>query len=191
MRTACSIIAAGLLGACHRPPAPPPAPPPPPAVSIPAGCAADLSGRWEHAVAPGFRYRAIDDGGTVTLTVERVEVPDAGFRPRRLRDAGAPGPEPLAADAGQALIDAGAPPPRVELVLTRSPAGFSGQARLTVRHPEGRECTAAFPAEVVACGDGGLVISAAVDVSLDPGCQPVAPGPAAWATHHLRRPAAP
>jgi hypothetical protein len=67
---------------------------------VPAGCLENLSGAWLHDEDPSWRYDALDDGGTVTLVVTRLELPiDAGFRPRRFRDAGT-------SDAG---LDAGRP----------------------------------------------------------------------------------
>jgi hypothetical protein len=215
---------------CQRPPPPAPTPaPPPPSVVVPEGCLANLSGAWEHATDPTYRYLATDDGGTLGLTVTRVEPPDARFHPRKFRDAGVPfaaatkgrsggrdaGATPDAGrapdagatpDAGRApdggadagatlepeLVDGGAPGPAVHLVLTRTAQGFVGQTRLTVQHPSGRDCEAVFPAEVVDCRDGGLVISATPSVSLGDGCQPPeAEASGAPVRHVLRRPASP
>ncbi len=87
-----------LLCACARPERSPTPPTPPPPVNVPAGCLGDLSGTWLHDEDPSWRYDAVDDGGTVTLVVSRVDLPvDAGFRPRRFRDAG----------VGDAGLDAG------------------------------------------------------------------------------------
>lgn len=189
MRAAWSILAAGLVGACQRPPPPAPAPPPPPpSIVVPEGCLANLSGEWVHAADPTYRYFAVDDGGTLALEVTRVEPPDAGFHPRHFRDAGsAPVDAGASADAGADSEDAGNPRPRVELVLARTAKGFVGETRLTVRHPQGRDCDAVFPAEVVDCRDGGLVISAAAAVTLDDACQPPAAAPGPPPRHALRR----
>lgn len=192
MRAAWCILAAGLVGACQRPPPPAPAPSPPPSLVVPEGCLADLSGEWEHAVDRSWRYHALDDGGTLTLEVTRVELPDARFHPRHFRDAGPAPSDAGATDAGEAAEDAGVPSPRVQLVLERTRTGFVGQTRVTVRHPQGRDCEAVFPAEVLDCRDGGLLISATAAVTLDDACQPPAaspPGPAP--RHALRRLAAP
>ena len=45
-----------------------------PVVAVPAGCEADLSGQYVHAQVERYQYRATDDGGTLTLALER----DAG-----------------------------------------------------------------------------------------------------------------
>lgn len=185
MRSAWVLLVA--VAGCQRPPPPwPPAPPPPPAVAVPDGCLEDLSGDWVHADDPSFRYRGDDDGGTLVLTVTRVEARGARFTPRRFRDAGVE-----ASDAGEP--QAAAPdtdPPRVpvQVVLTRTAHGFSGQTRVTVQHPVAGPCTATFPAEVVACGDGGLVLSATPAVALGDACQPAAQAPGPPARQALRRP---
>jgi hypothetical protein len=209
---------------CQRPPPPAPTPPPPaPSVVVPDGCLVDLSGDWVHATDPTYRYLATDDGGTLSLTVVRVEPPDAGFHPRKFRDAGVPVAAPgkkgradagVARDAGTTVdagsppdggcgtdggapcelesSDAGAPGPAVQLVLTRTGKGFVGATRLTVQHPSGRDCEADFPAEVVDCRDGGLVISATPSVSLGDGCQPPErEASGAPVRHVLRRPGSP
>jgi hypothetical protein len=142
---------------------------------VPEGCLANLSGEWVHAADPTYRYLAHDDGGTLTLEVRRVEPPDAGFHPRRFRDAGLP-----RSDAGSSreavadAVDEGVGRPRIAVVLTRTAKGFVGETRLAVRHPLGRDCEAVFPAEVLDCRNGALVISAAAAVTLDAACQPPA-----------------
>lgn len=89
------------------PPAPP-APPPAPVIAVPEGCLELQGGAWVHATDPSFRYLGDDDGGTLTLAVERRFVPDAGFVPRRFRvDAGSG--EVARLDGGRARPDAGAP----------------------------------------------------------------------------------
>lgn len=182
MRAAWILLASGLVSACQRPPPPAPAAPPaPPSIVVPEGCLANLSGEWVHAADPTYRYLAHDDGSTLTLEVRRVEPPDAGFHPRRFRDAGLPrGDAGSTRDAGADAVDAGVGRPRIAVVLTRTAKGFVGETRLAVRHPTGRECDAVFPAEVLDCRDGGLVISAAAAVTLDDDCQsPAGPtGPA-------------
>lgn len=185
-------VMAALVGACQRPPPPAPPPPPPPSVVVPDGCSANLSGDWVHAVDPSFHYRGADDGGTLTLEVTRVEVPDAGFHPRRFRDAGVADVDAGAVDAGPDEPDAGSTTPAVQLVLTRTAKGFVGETRVTVRHPQGRDCEAVFPAEVLDCRDGGLVIAATPAVVLDDACQPPAPAPTGPPPRQaLRRPAEP
>lgn len=67
-----AAAAALCVAGCRHPQRPPPLPAPEP-VRIPAGCAADLSGDWELQADARFRYRGEDDGGALTLTVEREE----------------------------------------------------------------------------------------------------------------------
>ncbi|GMU60842.1 MAG: hypothetical protein AMXMBFR34_26050 [Myxococcaceae bacterium] len=181
------LLGLAVVG-CQRPPLPAP-PPPAPAVMVPEGCLADLSGAWVHSVDPSFRYQGVDDGGTLTLTVVRVEPPGAHFRPRRFRDAGTSPSDGGSFDAGPAdeVPDAGQS--AVHLVLDRTAHGFVGQTRLSVHHPQGKDCDAVFPAEVVDCRDGGLVIAATAQVSFAGDCRlppqiPSGPPP----RHALRRP---
>lgn len=185
MRGAWVLLVA--VAGCQRPPPPsPPAPPPAPAVAVPEGCLADLSGDWVHAGDPSFQYRGDDDGGTLVLTVTRVDAPQARFTPRRFRDAGLDAPDGGA--PGAAALDAGPARVPVQLVLTRTANGFRGQTRVTVQHPVAGSCTAAFPAEVVGCRDGGLVLSAAPSVALGDACQAAAQAPAPPVRQALRRP---
>ena len=200
------------------PPQPPPTPPPPPPpIVVPEGCLENLSGEWTHAEDPSFHYAGEDDGGTLTLVVHR-EFPDAGgFRPRRfVRDAGArveraPGPGTDAGvdaggDAGPSDStldgDAGALEPGPDggaptleplatpvIVLQRTPRGFVGLTSATVQHPTGRSCTAAYPTELVACADGGLLLRTRSAIALGDTCEaPASPGPVVTAQHRLIRP---
>lgn len=113
----------GLVGSLScvtavAPPAPP-APPPAPVIAVPDGCLALQGGAWVHATDPSFRYLGDDDGGTLSLAVERLFVADAGFVPRRFRvdagtgdatrvDAGRPRADAGAPDAGSPVLDGGA-----------------------------------------------------------------------------------
>jgi len=146
MRTLISTGALLLGLGCAAPKAPPvtaPAAPKPVPVRIPAGCAADQSGTYVHAEDPAFRYDGRDDGGTLSLRVERQG-----------EDGGTAGP----ADA--------------VIVLERTPGGFQGVTRAQVTTPTGRRCPAEFPTEVVACEDGGLVLRAAPGAQVDEACRP-------------------
>lgn len=185
------------------PPAPP-APPPAPPIAVPEGCLELQGGAWVHAADPSFRYLGDDDGGTLSLAVERVFVPDAGFVPRRFRadagsadagrtdagrpwaDAGSPvtdggagvdgGPASPATDAGTAAD--GAPDagvtPTLFVSLVRTPGGFVGEVRSTARHPSGQVCEVRFPTKVLACGDGGLTLETDATAALGDACQPPA-----------------
>ncbi len=209
-----------LLGlGCVTPVAPPPPePPPPPPIVVPDGCLALQDGAWVHASDPSFRYAALDDGGTLTLAIERLQGPDAGFVPRRFRDAGVEGdaPPPKArktpdagvlrldggadggADAG--APDAGAPleaddagvEALVHLTLARTPAGFVGHVTTTFRHPAGRTCEVRFPTTVLACADGGLTLETDTAAAVGDACQPPArPQGLTREVHTLVRPRGP
>jgi hypothetical protein len=173
-----------LLVACVRTtPQPPSAPPPPPPLQVPAGCLDSQAGPWVHATDQAFRYEAEDDGGTLTLAVFRQVVVDAGFVPRRFRDAGVPG-----ADAGLEL-DAGTTAPTARVELQRTPGGFVGFTLAQVTHPAGRACEAKFPTTVLACGDGGLLIETQSATALGDACQaPASPLEQLTQQHPLVRP---
>ena len=106
-----------------------------------------MSGTYVHSDNPGFRYRGIDDGGTLWLSLERTAAEAA--------DGGAPG---------------------VALRLTRSPKGFAGEAT-GVGLRGAVECPVRFPTELTACFDGGLALRSAATASFDERCQPPPSGP--------------
>lgn len=172
----CWILA--LVACAPRSPAPAPRPP----IRIPAGCAADQSGHYVHADNPTFLYHARDDGGTLVLRIERA--PRAGTE-----DGGEPsGPGPagdVRQQASGAASSAAAPP---DVVLERTPQGFVGQAHGPAFLPSGQVCRVAFPTEVVACTDGGLLLRTTATMEVDEGCQP-APrgGSTAMKEHQLWR----
>ncbi len=178
------------LSACPRPlPGPDPLPPPPPPpVVVPEGCLDDLSGHWRHD-EPSWQYDAVDDGGTLTMTVTRFFTPDAGpswrkfGRPRDggpLTDAGPP------SDAGTPL-DVG-PRTVATVTLNRTPRGFVGEANATVTHPVGRACPGRWKTEITSCRDGGLWLRSESEVALGEGCEPPAnPQPPIALEHHLTR----
>jgi hypothetical protein len=183
MRVAVLAVAV-TFAACQRPvPPAPTAPPPPPAPAGPPECNVDLSGEWVHAIDPSFRYRGVDDGGTLTLELVRAEAPRTPFHPRKFRKA-----NPSGEDGG---VDGGASDeaqaPTVRLVLTRSAHKFAGATEVAVHHPRGRDCVAVFPAEVVGCRDGGLTLVAASALSLDEACAPTG-DQAPTSRQPLRRP---
>jgi hypothetical protein len=177
---------------------------------VPDGCLELQGGAWVHAADPSFRYLGDDDGGTLSLAVERVFVPDAGFVPRRFRaDAGIP-------DAGGPVVDGGAGvdggaassssdggpaadgapdagvTPTIFVTLVRTPGGFVGEVRSTTRHPSGQVCEVRFPTKVLACGDGGLTLETEATAALGDACQPPAqPQGLTREVHRLVRPKAP
>lgn len=202
------IVGAGIVSCVTTvvPPPPEPAPPPPPIV-VPEGCLELLGGPWVHATEPSFRYLADDDGGTLTLAVERLVMPDAGFSPRRFRvdagvtDAGAPPDAGASAppdgggrqDGGWLFAEPdGGFTPTVLVTLARTPAGFVGHALTTTRHPTGRLCEVRFPTKVLACGDGGLTLETDTAAAIGDACQPPArPQGLTREVHQLVRPKGP
>lgn len=176
-----------LLSACVRTtPQPPPAPVAPPPIHVPEGCLEPLGGAWVHANDPAYRYVGDDDGGALVLTVFYEPVIDAGFVPRRFRDAGVPdtGPEP---DAG--APDAGPPAPAARVELNRTAQGFVGHTVATLTHPSGRACEARFPTTVLRCADGGLWLETQSATALGDACQaPARPGEQLRQQHQLVRP---
>ncbi len=114
-----------------------------------------------HEADESFRYRGRDDGGTLTLTVERPPVSDGGT-----------------AD--------------VDIVLVRSGEGFVGEVRGRAVTPSGRICPVAFPTELKACADGGIVLRSAERAAVDEWCRPVDAGEAPpMREHRLIRAVAP
>lgn len=165
---------------------------PVPQVVVPEGCLASQAGAWLHATDPSYRYFGEDDGGTLTLTVTRRFVADAGFSPRRFRHVDA-GPE--TEDAG--VPDAGAsdaglePEPRssIRVELQRTAGGFVGQTIAPLTHPSGRTCEAHFPTMVLSCSDGGLLLETQAATALGDECQPPAkPQEVPHLQHQLIRP---
>ena len=75
--------------------------------------------------------------------------------------------------------DAGAQ--QSELVLVRAPGSFLGAVGLARMLPDGG-CAALFPAEIVSCADGGLVVSTVERLRVDGAWRPVEPG-----VYHLHR----
>lgn len=149
-----------LLVACvrTRPQPAPELPPPPPLMVVPPGCLDSMAGSWVHASDPHYRYEGADDGGTLTLLVSHVVVPDAGFSPRRFRDAGTP-------DAGTEA------PLAVRVELQRTGNGFMGATIAPLTHPTGRICEAQFPTTVLSCADGGLLLETQSATALGDACQ--------------------
>ncbi|HEY0880106.1 MAG TPA: hypothetical protein VGD87_01185, partial [Archangium sp.] len=186
-------------------PQPPALPPPPPPVKVPEGCLAPLGGDWVHASDPSYRYVGEDDGGTLTLFVTHEFAADAGFSPRRFRDAGVPAAgDAGAADAGVAdggaprevgVNDAGlasplpAPSGRTRVELQRTGAGFVGATHALVTHPSGRQCEAKFATTVLSCADGGLILDTQSATALGDACQaPARPLEQLTLQHPLVRP---
>jgi len=71
-----------------------------------------------------------------------------------------------------------------QLVLVRSPGSFVGAVGVA-RLQGDAGCAALFPAEVVSCADGGLVVSTVERLRVDGACRPV--NTAAHRLHRLVR----
>ncbi len=72
-----------------------------------------------------------------------------------------------------------------EVVLVRAPGSFVGAVGLA--RPQGDAgCAALFPAEVVSCADGGLVVATVDKLRVDGECRPVG-APAERRLHRLVR----
>ena len=146
-----------LLVACAAPPPPPPATPV--ARSLPEGCRDEFAGRWVLASDPSWSYRASDDGGTVTLDVERH------------------------------WADGGTPerPSSARVVLRRTPTGLTGETRAPRMGPSGPGCEASLPVELMGCPDGGLLLRTVERVRVDGQCTPVDAAPPETRTYLLVR----
>ncbi|MDP3236401.1 MAG: hypothetical protein Q8N26_26660 [Myxococcales bacterium] len=123
---------------------------------IPFGCVELQSGAWHHATDSRFQYEAVDDGGSLELSVFFTPAVDAGRPVRRFsRDGGlawlVPAPD-AGVDGGELMSDAG-PAPIAELALRRTPTGFVGVARAAA---DAGACP--FPARIIACEPGALVL---------------------------------
>jgi hypothetical protein len=113
-------------------------------VHVPPGCETSLAGEYHHAENPAFRYLAEDTGGTLSLTVRR------------------PGVEP-----GQEASE-------VTIVLQRTPEGFQGETRATVRAASGQGCPVRFPTRVMACDATGLTLQSVASTAVAEDCAPLA-----------------
>jgi hypothetical protein len=104
---------------------------------------------------------------------------DDGFRYLARDDAGV-----LVLLAKRTLLDGGTQ--SSEVVLVRSPGNFVGAVGVA-RVQADAGCAALFPAEVVNCADGGLVISTVDTLKVDGRCRAL-PGPEAPPRlHRLQR----
>ena len=140
--------------------APPPPPPAAPAFNVPAGCEKPIDGTFVHAQNPSYRYRADDDGGTLLLVVERP-MNDGGAQPE---------------DGGTFIA------------LTRTATGFHGASVADAFTQRGTRCRVSFPTELLACGDGGLLLRAASSGAVDEQCrEPTNAQPSARMEHRLVR----
>jgi hypothetical protein len=91
---------------------------------------------------------------------------DDGFRYQARDDGGV-----LVLEVRRTPSDGGLEP-RAELVLHRSAAGFVGAVSVPRPSADGG-CVARFPAEVVSCADGGLVVATVARLRVDGACQPI------------------
>lgn len=132
-----------------------------PEVQVPAGCLNNLSGEYVHAANAGYRYLAMDDGRTLTMSVVRT-----GTEAPRGSDAGTP----------------------VQIRLTRTAKGFLGHTQATGTLSSGQTCPAEFLTEVVSCGKSEIVVRSIGEVFLDEACRPPQGGnPGAMREHRLVR----
>jgi hypothetical protein len=125
-------------------------------VVIPSGCVELQSGAWHHATDSRFQYEAVDDGGSLELSVFFTPAVDAGRPVRRFsRDGGlawlVPAPD-AGVDGGELLSDVRAAPV-AQLALRRTPTGFVGVASAAA---DAGACP--FPARIIACEPGALVL---------------------------------
>lgn len=132
-----------------------------PPLRVPPGCEEPVKGTFVHAQNFDYRYRAQDDGGALLLLVERP-TGDGGVAPDE--------------DGGTFVL------------LTRTPNGFTGATQAVVFTQRGVRCRVAFPTDVSACTDGGLVLRSAASGSVDEQCRaPERAAPAARVEHRLLR----
>ena len=132
-----------------------------PLVHVPPGCETSQAGEYHHAGNPAFRYLAEDTGSTLSLTVRR------------------PGEEP-----GQEAGDGGG----VSIVLQRTPEGFLGETRATVRAASGQDCPVRFPTHVTACDTTGLTLQSVASTAVAGDCAPLSGGaPPVWKEQRLLR----
>jgi len=130
-------------------------------VHVPAGCLSNLSGEYVHAANTGYRYLAVDDGTTLTMSVART-----GAETSRSSDGGM----------------------SIQIRLTRTAKGFLGHAQATGTLSSGQTCPAEFLTEVVSCGKSEMVLRSVGEVFLDEACRPPQGGnPGAMREHRLVR----
>jgi len=114
-------------------------------IRVPSGCLSDLSGTYVAALNPTFNYLAADDGGTLSMAVERQ------------------------GDAGVSKPDSNP----ISVTLSRTANGFVGQTRAVVYVISGLSCSVDFPTELVRCEDGGLLLRSAMSNAVAPeNCRP-------------------
>ena len=87
-------------------PVPPPSAPP----RVPAGCEANLTGTWQHATVPGWRYEVTDDGATVHMRVFAPPAAGAEGATVELRRT----PDGFLGQAESLVATPGGPPCRVK-----------------------------------------------------------------------------
>jgi len=147
--------AVALLAACAAPP------PVSPSVTetrrLPEGCSDGFGGHWVLASDPSWSYRAMDDGGTVVLEVER-RWPDGGTSER----------------ASSAQV-----------VLRRTASGVVGGTRVPRMGPAGPGCEAELPVTLAGCPDGGLLLRTVERMRVDGRCAAVDAAPAQTRTYLL------
>jgi hypothetical protein len=152
--------AAASLLACpaRTPPLPETTSPP---VHVPPGCEVSQAGEYHHADNPDFRYRAEDTGSTLSLTVRRPDV------------------KPV-----QEATEGGG----VSIVLQRTPEGFQGETRASVRAASGQDCPVRFPTRVTACDPRGLTLQSVASTTVAGDCAAQPGGtPPVWKEQRLLR----
>lgn len=106
-------------------------------------CSSDLSGTFQHATDPTWRYRGVDDGGELLLLMSRNL--DGGFGPQ---------------DAGSIFVS-----------LRRSDAGFLGEVHALGGLQNGTTCPVTFPVRVLSCSDAGINLSATSETFINESCE--------------------
>ncbi len=132
-----------------------------PAFKVPPACEVPLGGPYRHAKDPEFRYRGVDDGRKLELSL---------LTPRNHH---------------QGLTDT----PRIEVV--RSADGFRGETRASGLNGEQRPCPLVFPTEVIACDAEGLTLRTVRTSSIDERCQALNEAAPRWIEQRLLRETAP
>jgi hypothetical protein len=106
----------------------------------------NLAGEYVHAGNARYRYLAVDDGTTLSMSVEKAT-----------------------ADAAHSATDSGTP---IQIHLLRSAKGFLGQTVTTGTLSSGQACPADFPTEVISCERDQIVLRSAGEIFLDEACRP-------------------
>jgi hypothetical protein len=124
----------------------PPSSPSAPEVRVPPGCLSNLSGEYVHAGNAGYRYLAMDDGTTLSISVEKA-----------------------IGDPGRSATDGGTP---IQIRLSRTAKGFLGHTLATGTLSSGQTCPADFLTEIVSCDKDEIALRSVGEIFLDEACRP-------------------